>query len=448
MGRVMSRSKSVLQDPSALILSPSRLAAVRKTGLLDTPPEPAFDELTELAAKVLDVPAAFLCLVDEQRDFFKSLYGFGEPMRSLRQLQGRTLCHHTILEGKPLILHDTSEHPILRDVPVVQRMGIASYAAVPLYSEDGQALGTFGVADFEPRTWTKRDTGLLKKMAASALREIKLSMALQELRAKAEENRRAAMSREEFLARVAHDLRNPLSSATIGIALLEYAKLDAQESRTLQLTRQVLDSMNVIIEDLLSVSQFESGKFKLKNAPIESVVLVRDACEVLASLAESNRISLQVEAPADLPPVVADYERVLRIFSNLVGNAIKFCPAESTVRLSAVQVEDKVRFEVADNGPGIPQANVSRLFESFWQSDGADQRGLGLGLSIVKAIVEAHQGEVGVQSVLGEGATFWFSLPVSPGRGKNVRVPARRQRKPKIIEATRHLIPKGRKLPA
>ena len=107
----------------------------------------------------------------------------------------------------------------------------------------------------------------------------------------------------------------------------------------------------------------------------------------------------------------ADYERALRVFSNLVGNAVKFCAPGAKVTLSAWAEDDFVRFAIKDEGPGIAPENISRLFDRFWQSDNADQRGLGLGLSIVKAIIEAHRGEVGVDSEFGKGSTFWFTLP-------------------------------------
>jgi signal transduction histidine kinase len=185
--------------------------------------------------------------------------------------------------------------------------------------------------------------------------------------------------------------------------------------RALQTTRQVLDSMNAIVGDLLNISQFESGKFVLHSRRVDTPTLLRDVVEVMSGLAESRDIKLTAAIQPDLPALHADYERALRVFSNLIGNAVKFCEAGDRIEIGAVPSGRFVRFFVTDCGPGIDPDHISKLFDRFWQSDNADQRGLGLGLSIAKAIVEAHGGEVGVESKLGEGSTFWFTLPMAEG---------------------------------
>jgi signal transduction histidine kinase len=410
----MPDSIASLDALTSILESPERVAAVHKTELLDTPPEPALDRLTELAARVIGTPAAFLSLIDSKRDFYKSMFGFAEPLKSSRQVTGTTFCHYTIQSGEPLVLNDVAEHPDYQKVSTIRSLGVRAYAGIPLINSEGHCVGTFCVVDFKPRRWEPQEVEVLQGLAMATFHEVKLGMALRELHKKEEESRYAAMARQEFLARVAHDLRNPLSAATIGIALLEYARLDEREMRSLQTTRQVLESMNAMIDDLLNISQFEAGKFVLRLGRVEASTVVHDALEVLSGVAESDGIRLQAEAAPDLPAVEADYERVLRVFSNLVGNAIKFCKAGDQVVLGAVREGEKVRFSVTDCGPGISREDIARLFDRYWQSDDKDQRGLGLGLSIVKAIVEAHRGEVGVESVLGEGSTFWFTLPVAP----------------------------------
>lgn len=405
----------LLADPQPLLNSPERLAAIHRTELLDTEPDPAFDRLTELATRFTGAPVAFLSLVDANRDFYKSSFGFSEPLKSTRQSEGRTFCHYAIQSETPLVLDDVLADPFYRHVPTIESLGIRAYMGIPLRNSEGQCLGAFCAIDFKPRSWEPAHLQLMQELAETALREIKLGIALRELRKKAEESRYAAMAREEFLARVAHDLRNPLSAATIGIALLEYANLDEREMRALQTTRQVLDSMNAIVGDLLNISQFESGKFVLHARRVDAAVLLRDSVEVMTGLAESHGIRLSVDIPSGLPALHADYERALRIFSNLIGNAIKFCKPGNQVRIGGTPEGRFLRFTVADQGPGIAPEHIPRLFDRYWQSDSADQRGLGLGLSIVKAIVEAHGGEVGVESAPGAGSTFWFTLPVAEG---------------------------------
>ena len=164
----------------AALSDPQRLAAVRDTGLLDTPTEESFDRLTRLAAKLTGAPVTFVSLVDAERDFYKSAYGMGEPLRSTRELTGRTFCHYALASGEALILEDVTQLPVFRDVPTVGSLGVRAYAGIPLRTEDGEVLGSFCAVDFKPKQWTERDIEVLVELAHSALREIRLRKALRD----------------------------------------------------------------------------------------------------------------------------------------------------------------------------------------------------------------------------------------------------------------------------
>lgn len=168
-------------EVNAARLDPARLQAVCDTGLLDTPAEESFDRLTRLAARLLEVPAAFVSLVDAGRDFYKSAIGFGEPLASERQLQGRTFCHYALLSPEPLLLDDVSTLPGFADVPTVQTLGVRAYAGVPLVTPEGLVLGSFCAVDMQPRHWTARDVEVLTELAHATLREITLRQALTRL---------------------------------------------------------------------------------------------------------------------------------------------------------------------------------------------------------------------------------------------------------------------------
>ncbi|MEO8036220.1 MAG: GAF domain-containing protein, partial [Acidobacteriota bacterium] len=127
----------------AILHDPDRVAAVRATGLLDTRPEEAFDGLTKLAARLLSVPSTFLSLVDEKRDFYKSCFGFSDPLATTRQVEGTTFCHFAIASDGPLVIGDTIADPLYRDVPTVKSLGVRAYLGVPLINADGLALGSF-----------------------------------------------------------------------------------------------------------------------------------------------------------------------------------------------------------------------------------------------------------------------------------------------------------------
>ena len=161
---------------SSVLGDPARLAAVRATGLLDTDVELAFDRLTRLAVQLVDVAAAFISLVDENRDFYKSSCGFGEPLATVRELTGPTFCHYTIQSTEPLVIPDTAADARYRDIPTVQSLGVAAYVGIPLVFA-GQVIGSFCAIDVLPRAWTPRDVAALTDLAAAALSEIELRAA-------------------------------------------------------------------------------------------------------------------------------------------------------------------------------------------------------------------------------------------------------------------------------
>jgi signal transduction histidine kinase len=132
---------------------------------------------------------------------------------------------------------------------------------------------------------------------------------------------------------------------------------------------------------------------------------------MLGPIAREKSITLTVAADADLPAVRADSARMLQVFSNLVGNAVKFTPEGGTITLSAIRILGAVRCEVRDTGAGIPADQLPKIFGKFWQAKKSDKRGVGLGLAIARGIVEAHGGTVGVKSELGKGTVFSFTLP-------------------------------------
>jgi len=137
----------------AAVREPARVAVVRATGLLDAEAEEVFDRLSRLAVRLLGVPAAFLSLVDADRDFYLSACGFGEPLASARQITGPTFCHHALASPGPLVIPDTAADPAYRDVPTVRTLGVAAYVGVPV-AVDGQRVGSFCAIDTRPRAWT------------------------------------------------------------------------------------------------------------------------------------------------------------------------------------------------------------------------------------------------------------------------------------------------------
>jgi signal transduction histidine kinase len=394
-------------DPQSVVVDRQRLEAVLQTALLDTPPEESFDRLTRLAAKLIGVPTTFISLVDQGRDFYKSCFGFGEPLSTTRQLEGRTFCHHAIVSSAPLVIDDTMADTVFRDIPTVQSLGVRAYAGIPLITDDGQAIGSFCAIDFAPRNWSALDVEILTELAASAMREIKLRTAVRVAQD-------AVRSREEVLAVVAHDLRTPLNFIKMGAQLVAEAPDAKENAQLLERVQGAVDLMGLLIDDLLEVAKIEAGGISVRPRPLSAQTLVDDAIQMSGPIALRHQTRLIGECEPGLPLVLADYERILRVFSNLIVNAVKFSGAGKEVRVSAAQGDGGVRFSVIDSGPGISAGDLERIFDRFWQADSADRRGAGLGLAIVKAIITAHGGTIGVTSTLGAGSNFYFDLPSGP----------------------------------
>jgi signal transduction histidine kinase len=224
----------------------------------------------------------------------------------------------------------------------------------------------------------------------------------------------ATRARDEMLGVVAHDLRNPLSTIRMAAELLvEVGGAERPlERKQLDIMRRAADRMNRLIGDLLDVKRIESGRLGVEPRPEVVATLVADAVDTLRPLAASSSLRLDAAVPDGLPRVMVDPPRVQQVLSNLVGNAIKFTPAGGSIAVRAELAPDGVCLAVVDTGAGIPTEQLPHIFGRFWQGKRSDRRGVGLGLAIAKAIVEAHQGRIWVESQVGTGTTFYFTLPV------------------------------------
>lgn len=247
----------------------------------------------------------------------------------------------------------------------------------------------------------------------------------QRLRQQAEDERvraeQAVALRERVLSIVSHDLRNPLNAIelTTGLArrrLKREAKAPSLEGhvKLLDNVERASRRMRGLVEDILTLSKIESGQVPLECAPVDARALLTEVQQLLGPVAENQQLHLEVHPGAQAVTCNADAERLMQVLSNLVSNAIKFSPEGGTITLDVAPAphEDAALFRVRDDGPGIAKKDRERIFETFWQAGGENaKKGLGLGLSIVKHIVEAHGGGVWVENEARQGSTFAFTCP-------------------------------------
>ena len=230
---------------------------------------------------------------------------------------------------------------------------------------------------------------------------------------------RAVRARDDTVGVVAHDLRNPVSAVKmLASAVLNRAtdeELTAESAEQVRLIRDAALQMDRLIQDLLDITRVETGSLGISPQPVTTVALLEGALRTLRPLVEEARLSLKEDLPSSLPQVHADPERIGQVLSNLIGNAIKFTPPGGQITVSAAEDRDKVRVSVRDTGNGIVAEQLPHIFDRFWQAPqpAIRSRGAGLGLPIARGIVTAHGGDIWVESAVGKGAIFHFTLPIA-----------------------------------
>ena len=388
----------------------------------------SFDYETTLAALVrLAVPdIADYCaldIVDGEDRFERIGEAHVDPEKTQLLREVATFPRSALTENHPLIRVITTGVPVLEaDITpafirqsfaepsqrkVVEALAPRSLICVPLASS-GKPIGamTLVTSDASARRFTVADLSLAADLARRAAIVVEHARLFHEAQ-------QATRARDDVLAVVAHDLRNPLNTVSMAVSLmLESTPPErVQERRQVEIVRRAADRMNRMIQDLLDVKRMESGRLTIDPKPEPAADLINDTLDMLRPLAMGSTIRLETSIDDHLPLVLADSSRVQQVLSNLVGNAVKFTPRAGRITVCAEEIENEVRFGVIDTGPGIPAEQLPHIFGRFWQARTSDRRGIGLGLAIAKGIVEAHNGRIWVESHVGLGSTFYFTLP-------------------------------------
>jgi len=259
------------------------------------------------------------------------------------------------------------------------------------------------------RHYSQEDLLLAEELAGRA------ALALDNARLYAEA-RSAIQARDDLLAVVSHDLGNPLSAIRLGTTLLlrqvPSEEAEAGAWKHLENIRTAVSQMERLITDLLEMKRIEAGYLALEKERCSVTSLLDEAIDAFAEIAAGKNITL-LKLPSDAAVIEADRTRLQQVFSNLIGNAIKFTPSGGTIEVGATAHDSEVVFAVRDTGSGIPPEHLSHVFDRFWQARRAERHGIGLGLAIVKGIIEAHGGRVWVESEVGRGSSFYFTVPRS-----------------------------------
>jgi signal transduction histidine kinase len=225
---------------------------------------------------------------------------------------------------------------------------------------------------------------------------------------------RERISREEsaqIMAMVAHDLRNPLSIFATHAQLLKSGASINQTTQSAMLDRSVAQ-MSRLIEDLLTATKLDAGHFTIEPERVDARTIVQGVIAQLAYAASRKRVDVSCSLPSEPVMVSCDAARIDQVLGNLLSNALKFAPVQGAVRVTLETVDAQAVFRVIDNGPGIAKEHQNAIFQPFWQGPGAARSGIGLGLAIARAIVDAHGGTIAVDAPSSGGSVFSFTLPL------------------------------------
>jgi len=234
--------------------------------------------------------------------------------------------------------------------------------------------------------------------------------------------------KSEFVSIVSHDLKTPLTSIKNAVQLLMTEKagaLNESQKRFMSMASRNIDRLARLINDLLDLSKLEAGKMELRLSEVDIKYLIQHAIETFKSRADEKSIRLRMDCPETLPTVYADSDRIEQVFYNLIDNALKFTPENGQIVVSVQDMGDKVGAIVEDTGVGISPDKQQHIFDQFYQVEDTLSRttqGAGLGLSIVKQLIEAHGGEISVTSEISRGSRFFFTLPVFSSRAVEMGV--------------------------
>ena len=410
---------SLFETHSSEINDPQRLAALGLSGLLDTPPEAAFDKFTALAQQILGVSVALISLVDEDRQFFKSQTGLPEPWAQARQTPlSHSFCQYVVARNEPLIVNDAHLDPQVKENLAVSEIGVVAYAGVPLRTDSGQVIGAFCAIETRPVQWTPRDIEILSALAEMVMREVALRQMAQQLDARYKSLQTAEDRRDSLVNMLVHDLRTPLTSLATGLDTLNaVAQLDSVTQNLLDISVRGAKSLSSMIDTILDVSRAEAGLLILDRKPILPLSLVALATEEVEQLILQKSLALSLEIAPELPVFSADKTKLKRVLINLLGNAISHTPAKGNLKISVELSSDQQTFLwcVSDTGAGIPADELEHIFEKFGQvaSSSHGQANSGLGLTFCKLVVEAHGGKMWAESQMGQGSQFYFTIPAA-----------------------------------
>ncbi len=406
----------------------ARLRSLHALRILDSEPEQAFDLLTGLARAQFGMPIALISLVDERRQWFKSANGL-DATETPRDV---ALCAHAIISGRPLVVENALADPRFADNPLVtDDPKIRFYAGAPLVTSDGFRIGTFCVIDLVPRyDFADEHRTALVDFARLAMELIELRRRAESKLAEPGSEEIAVEAQMDLFSIVAHEVRSPLAALTgLVRAFADQAFGPMENDRYRQCSALMADTADYLMQvtdRMLDFARLRAGDVAIKEEVVQIADLFKAADRMTRHMQDERNVSLAIGPRSNDISLSTDRGLTLQMLINLVGNAIKYGPKDATVSLSAERSDHGgLAIVVADCGRGMSADEIGAALKPYGRlkhPGEEDPGGVGIGLPLVKRLIEAHGGRLDVRSAVGVGtaARIVFpayrvrSTPVSP----------------------------------
>ncbi|MDQ3536523.1 MAG: ATP-binding protein [Bacteroidota bacterium] len=385
-----------------------RLQILELYNILDTLPEKDFDDITKIASELCQTPISLVTIIDSDRQWFKSHHG----LMVTETPRDYAFCAHAILDpDEVFVVTNSHEDERFAENPLVTHdPRVIFYAGVPLVNPEGFPLGTLCVIDNKPKQLTESQISSLKALANQVVAQLELRRKVNELAETKHNLEKANSELQTFAHRVSHDLKAPLNNISSLTRMLKkkyQSNLDDQGNTILNFLDDSSLRLKELIDGILEYSKF--SEVLNKTEPVNLNLLVDDTVRLLSP---PNDISISY--PKDLPVIQVNKISLQQIFMNLISNAIKYNDKkEGKINIEFEEDDLFFYFKVSDNGAGIPAEYHEKVFEMFQnlgRKDRFRQKGTGIGLALVKNLVDQQQGTIKVLSEPRKGSTFGFSI--------------------------------------